>query len=141
MHPEIRHGKHSAERASRIHHFHRARCVRPQSPHFLYANLFNTAVDPNAPPPKRKPGRPKGSGKKPPPDPTIITERIKRPVGRPRKDGLPAGSVGARRANQLRRSSAKMSTEAPQLPPGIPFAGVRGRTPLFKVAVVLILDG
>jgi hypothetical protein len=87
--------------------------------------IFFLAVDPSAPPPKRKPGRPKGSGKKPPPDPAIITERVKRPVGRPRKDGLPAGSVGARRANQLRRSSVKMSTEAPQLPPGIPFAGVR----------------
>ncbi|KAJ3560004.1 hypothetical protein NP233_g11113 [Leucocoprinus birnbaumii] len=44
-------------------------------------------------PVKRRPGRPKGSSKKnllggPPPPP-----KIKRPVGRPRKDGLPAGSV------------------------------------------------
>ncbi|KAF5359339.1 hypothetical protein D9756_003014 [Leucocoprinus leucothites] len=47
-----------------------------------------------AEPVKRRPGRPKGSSKKnllggPPPPP-----KIKRPVGRPRKDGLPAGSVG-----------------------------------------------
>ncbi|KAG2749933.1 hypothetical protein P692DRAFT_20847812 [Suillus brevipes Sb2] len=81
------------------------------------------AVDPNEPPPKRKPGRPKGSGKKQPPDPTIISEKIKRPVGRPRKDGLPAGSVGARKANQQRRSSVKLSADAPQLPPGVPFPG------------------
>ncbi|KAG2045608.1 hypothetical protein BDR06DRAFT_1015476 [Suillus hirtellus] len=33
------------------------------------------AVDPNEPPPKRKPGQPKGSGKKQPPDPTIISKR------------------------------------------------------------------
>ncbi|KAJ3720437.1 hypothetical protein FB446DRAFT_324540 [Lentinula raphanica] len=41
---------------------------------------------------KRKPGRPKGTGKK-------IKDRIippKRPVGRPRRDGLPSGSVTVR---------------------------------------------
>lgn len=44
---------------------------------------------------KRKRGRPKGSGKKPTdPDAPIISNGSKRPVGRPRKDGLPAGSVG-----------------------------------------------
>lgn len=48
-------------------------------------------------PVKRRPGRPKGSSKKnllggtPPPP------KIKRPVGRPRKDGFPAGSVGPSR--------------------------------------------
>jgi hypothetical protein len=49
-------------------------------------------------PVKRKPGRPKGSGRKPhapPPAP-----KIKRPVGRPRKDGLPAGSMGSRKLNR-----------------------------------------
>lgn len=45
-------------------------------------------------PPKRRPGRPKGSVKKA----LLGTEtpsssKVKRPVGRPRKDGLPAGSV------------------------------------------------
>ncbi|EIN04018.1 hypothetical protein PUNSTDRAFT_146764 [Punctularia strigosozonata HHB-11173 SS5] len=46
-------------------------------------------------PVKRGRGRPKGSGKK-----HLIEDtspKIKRPVGRPRKDGLPAGSVGAPR--------------------------------------------
>ncbi|KAJ4474309.1 hypothetical protein J3R30DRAFT_3507398 [Lentinula aciculospora] len=41
---------------------------------------------------KRRPGRPKGTGKK-------VKERIlspKRPVGRPRRDGLPSGSVTVR---------------------------------------------
>ncbi|KAJ3888010.1 hypothetical protein GG344DRAFT_54556 [Lentinula edodes] len=41
---------------------------------------------------KRRPGRPKGTGKK-------VKERIvshKRPVGRPRRDGLPSGSVSIR---------------------------------------------
>ncbi|KAJ3996726.1 hypothetical protein F5050DRAFT_1692169 [Lentinula boryana] len=41
---------------------------------------------------KRKPGRPKGTGKK-------VKDRIippKRPVGRPRRDGLPSGSVTVR---------------------------------------------
>jgi hypothetical protein len=53
------------------------------------------AVDTNVQPitpVKRGPGRPKGSGVKKHIDPnTPITP--KRPVGRPRKDGLPAGSV------------------------------------------------
>ncbi|KAG6844688.1 hypothetical protein H0H87_004663 [Tephrocybe sp. NHM501043] len=47
-------------------------------------------------PAKRKPGRPKGSTKKnitgEPPAP-----KVKRPVGRPRKDGFPAGSLGSAR--------------------------------------------
>jgi hypothetical protein len=50
---------------------------------------------------KRKPGRPKGTGRKPhapPPAP-----KIKRPVGRPRKDGLPAGSMGRRKLNRGQR--------------------------------------
>ena len=46
-------------------------------------------------PQKRRPGRPKGSGKKyPEANPNL--PKIKRPVGRPRKDGLPAGSLGPR---------------------------------------------
>ncbi|KAI0707393.1 hypothetical protein C8Q76DRAFT_628872 [Earliella scabrosa] len=52
-------------------------------------------------PVKRKPGRPKGSGKKPV-DPNA-PPKIKRPVGRPRKDGLPAGSVGPRRPSRPRK--------------------------------------
>ncbi|KAJ3476757.1 hypothetical protein NLI96_g10942 [Meripilus lineatus] len=60
------------------------------------------SLDPNAPvsgtpdsPSKRRPGRPKGSVKKPV-DPNA-EPKVKRPVGRPRKDGLPAGSVGPKR--------------------------------------------
>jgi hypothetical protein len=52
-------------------------------------------VDPSVPPVppvKRGPGRPKGSGIKKHLDPNTPIPP-KRPVGRPRKDGLPAGSV------------------------------------------------
>ncbi|CCM02228.1 uncharacterized protein FIBRA_04308 [Fibroporia radiculosa] len=52
-------------------------------------------------PVKRRPGRPKGSGKKQL-DPSA-EPKVKRPVGRPRKDGLPAGSVGPRRAARPRK--------------------------------------
>ncbi|TCD61922.1 hypothetical protein EIP91_007714 [Steccherinum ochraceum] len=52
-------------------------------------------------PVKRRPGRPKGSGKKQL-DPNA-EPKIKRPVGRPRKDGLPAGSVGPKRPNRPRK--------------------------------------
>jgi hypothetical protein len=69
----------------------------------------NGAGDPGAIPAKRKPGRPKGSVKKPTaagagdaPDPT----KIKRPVGRPRKDGLPAGSVQKTGSSSRPRKSA-----------------------------------
>ncbi|KAG9316068.1 hypothetical protein JVU11DRAFT_3735 [Chiua virens] len=81
------------------------------------------SVDPNATPVKRRPGRPKGSGKKQPSEnPTVIGEKIKRPVGRPRKDGLPAGSVGTRRT-QSRKSAGKTHAEAGPSPPGVPFPG------------------
>ncbi|KAG2151794.1 hypothetical protein BD769DRAFT_1686642 [Suillus cothurnatus] len=93
------------------------------SPSLHQSSTIVQAVDPNEPPPKRKRGRPKGSGKKQPPDPAVISEKIKRPVGRPRKDGLPAGSVGARKANQQPRSSVKLSADALQPPPGVPFPG------------------
>ncbi|KAG6868352.1 hypothetical protein C0993_004576 [Termitomyces sp. T159_Od127] len=48
-------------------------------------------------PAKRRPGRPKGSTKKNVGDEASVA-RVKRPVGRPRKDGFPAGSVGPARA-------------------------------------------
>ncbi|KAH8100770.1 hypothetical protein BXZ70DRAFT_935746 [Cristinia sonorae] len=50
---------------------------------------------------KRRPGRPKGSGKKQL-DPNA-EPKMKRPVGRPRKDGLPAGSVGPKRPGRPRK--------------------------------------
>ncbi|KAG6337103.1 hypothetical protein ID866_1977 [Astraeus odoratus] len=79
----------------------------------------------NAPPVKRRPGRPKGSGKKQQGNnlPVVAGEKIKRPVGRPRKDGLPAGSVGPRRATRPRKSSVKTNVDATPLPPGVPFPG------------------
>jgi hypothetical protein len=52
-------------------------------------------------PVKRRPGRPKGSGKK-----QLEGNgepKIKRPVGRPRKDGLPAGSVGPKKPARPRK--------------------------------------
>ncbi|OCH95358.1 hypothetical protein OBBRIDRAFT_745512 [Obba rivulosa] len=69
-------------------------------------------------PAKRKPGRPKGSGKKPV-DPDA-EPKMKRPVGRPRKDGLPAGSVGPRRVSRTRKR-----------PPGTFASGIQQPGPLF----------
>lgn len=58
------------------------------------------SVSPESPT-KRRPGRPKGSGKK---SIDMNTEpRLKRPVGRPRKDGLPAGSVGPKKPGRPRK--------------------------------------
>ncbi|KAK7461890.1 hypothetical protein VKT23_008322 [Stygiomarasmius scandens] len=68
-------------------------------------NNTNNAMNPNEAPVKRKPGRPKGSGKKQPgatptPSPSSSQPGQKRPVGRPRRDGLPAGSVGSSRVRK-----------------------------------------
>jgi hypothetical protein len=49
---------------------------------------------------KRRPGRPKGSTKKNLLAGEVLPPKIKRPVGRPRKDGLPAGSVGPSRVKR-----------------------------------------
>lgn len=82
-------------------------------------------LEPNTPPVKRRPGRPKGSGKKQQANlPVVAGEKIKRPVGRPRKDGLPAGSVGPRHSTKPRKPSVKTGPDGPQLPPGVPFPGV-----------------
>ncbi|KAI0775239.1 hypothetical protein BD413DRAFT_534202 [Trametes elegans] len=66
-------------------------------------------------PVKRRPGRPKGSGKKPV-DPNA-PPKIKRPVGRPRKDGLPAGSVGPRRPSRPRKRPPGTYASGPQSSP------------------------
>lgn len=91
----------------------------------MYITDTNTVMlESSTPPMKRRPGRPKGSGKKQQTDLPVVTgEKIKRPVGRPRKDGLPAGSVGPRRPAKPRKSLVK-TTDVPQLPPGVPFPGV-----------------
>ncbi|KAI0649145.1 hypothetical protein C8Q79DRAFT_949043 [Trametes meyenii] len=81
-------------------------------------------------PVKRRPGRPKGSGKKPI-DPNA-PPKIKRPVGRPRKDGLPAGSVGPRRPSRPRkRPPGSFASGSQASPPasfayGTPFVGETG---------------
>lgn len=53
-------------------------------------------LNPDGTPIKRRPGRPKGSTKKNLLAGSPLPPKIKRPVGRPRKDGFPAGSVGSR---------------------------------------------
>jgi hypothetical protein len=82
----------------------------PVVPH----QIQNPTVIPDVPQ-KRKPGRPKGSTKKalssidPPPP------KVKRPVGRPRKDGFPAGSVGPTRVRPPKqpRTNQAPSASAP----------------------------
>ncbi|CAL1716058.1 unnamed protein product [Somion occarium] len=64
--------------------------VAPQAPQAPVAPAPNPET-----PMKRRPGRPKGSGKKQ--TDSSAEPKLKRPVGRPRKDGLPAGSVGPKR--------------------------------------------
>ncbi|KAF9007505.1 hypothetical protein BDQ17DRAFT_1350764 [Cyathus striatus] len=66
------------------------------------------AVDPEQPI-KRRPGRPKGSTKKNLLGGSPIPPKIKRPVGRPRKDGFPAGSVGPSRSRIKREKPISMS--------------------------------
>ena len=54
------------------------------------------ALNPDGTSLKRRPGRPKGSTKKNLLAGSPLPPKVKRPVGRPRKDGFPAGSVGSR---------------------------------------------
>ena len=84
----------------------------PQNNHQFQEQTLNLNVDPqpvassSAEHVKRRPGRPKGSTKK-----TLLgtaspsPAKAKRPVGRPRKDGLPAGSVGPSRKREKPASS------------------------------------
>ena len=76
------------------------------------------------PPAKRRPGRPKGSGKK---NIDLNTEvKVKRPVGRPRKDGLPAGSVGPKKPGRPRkRAPGSYATPTNMQSPGLQYP-VRG---------------
>ncbi|EKM57779.1 uncharacterized protein PHACADRAFT_206656 [Phanerochaete carnosa HHB-10118-sp] len=78
-----------------------------------------TVVQPEQPV-KRRPGRPKGSGKK---AIDLSTEpKIKRPVGRPRKDGLPAGSVGPKKPGRPRkRAPGSFATPTNLQSPGPPY--------------------
>ncbi|KAJ8469325.1 hypothetical protein ONZ45_g16925 [Pleurotus djamor] len=79
------------------------------SQHPVTAPTVASAQEETVTPPKRKPGRPKGSGKK-----QLLTTgepKVKRPVGRPRKDGLPAGSLGVVKRPTIRRSSTDATYE------------------------------
>ena len=58
-------------------------------------------------PAKRRPGRPKGSTKKNLLGTALPTAKVKRPVGRPRKDGMPAGSVGPTRQKRERQPTVR----------------------------------
>jgi len=57
------------------------------------ANTNPATVSDGSEPAKRGPGRPKGSTKKAMEGDPNSPPKVKRPVGRPRKDGKPAGSV------------------------------------------------
>jgi hypothetical protein len=92
-------------------------------------------------PPKRRPGRPRGSGKKsaeisqhgtPVPGPP----KIKRPVGRPRKDGFPAGSVGPRRSNRTSKGAADSSSSSAGPASVFPYSSV---SPTFVILKHLII--
>jgi hypothetical protein len=86
----------------------------------------------SAPPTKRKPGRPKGSGKKSSnvPEASVpVAAKMKRPVGRPRKDGFPAGSVSSRRNDRPSKASnvkpgAEASTSGNALSAAFTYPGV-----------------
>ncbi|KAJ2924641.1 hypothetical protein H1R20_g12446, partial [Candolleomyces eurysporus] len=126
----------------------------PQNNHqFPQEQTLNINVDPqpvassSEEPAKRRPGRPKGSTKKtllgtPTPSPA----KAKRPVGRPRKDGLPAGSV----ASSKKREKAASSTFFLPAPPadsnfqGVPYPQPMSMyptpVPQFVSAPVLQID-
>lgn len=93
------------------------------------------AAPADAPPAKRRPGRPKGSGKK---AIDLSTEpKVKRPVGRPRKDGLPAGSVGPKKPGRPRkRAPGSFATPTQMQSPGLPYA-VRAALCVCAVCVLM----
>ncbi|KAF8636798.1 hypothetical protein AX17_003260 [Amanita inopinata Kibby_2008] len=76
-------------------------------------------------PPKRKRGRPKGSTKKTDGNSPAVP-KVKRPVGRPRKDGLPAGSVPKRTPSKRPRVDTNMSDEYPSFPQWGPSSALSG---------------
>ena len=93
----------------------------------------NGGGEPGATPVKRKPGRPKGSVKKPTAEGASeavdSANKIKRPVGRPRKDGLPAGSVSASGSKVGRpRKSALDKTGVPHVHISKPTSGLSNAT-------------
>lgn len=71
-----------------------------------------SALNSDGNPIKRRPGRPKGSTKKNLLAGEVLPPKLKRPVGRPRKDGLPAGSVGA--SVRLKREATTTTTTTTQ---------------------------
>lgn len=86
-------------------------------------------------PAKRRPGRPKGSGKK---HLENGEPKVKRPVGRPRKDGLPAGSVGPKKPGRPRkRAPGDYATPVGSQGPMISPYGVRYPTSVVRFALTL----
>ena len=79
---------------------------QPQLPPSTGPSDTNASIDS---PTKRRPGRPKGSGKKSIDLGTQIM-KPKRPVGRPRKDGLPPGSVVERKQRPRKRPPGTFAT-------------------------------
>ncbi|TFK35602.1 hypothetical protein BDQ12DRAFT_688024 [Crucibulum laeve] len=68
-------------------------------------------------PAKRRPGRPKGSTKKNLLGGAPEPPKVKRPVGRPRKDGLPAGSTGPTRSRPKRDKTISNGLAGVSYPP------------------------
>ena len=105
----------------------------PSQPAGAPSNPAQNGGDPGAIPVKRKPGRPKGSVKKPTPAGEAVdpATKVKRPVGRPRKDGLPAGSVNSGARSRPRKSAPEKmdgsdvrAGDAPAGHSGIPAFGI-----------------
>ncbi|KAF5342510.1 hypothetical protein D9611_001345 [Ephemerocybe angulata] len=102
-------------------------------------------VDPPPPddPPKRRPGRPKGSVKKALLGTGSPSSKTKRPVGRPRKDGLPAGSVpGTSKHKRERTSQSFFVPDASFQGVAYPstMAGYHPPVPQFVTAPVMPID-
>ncbi|KAJ3515918.1 hypothetical protein NLJ89_g1451 [Agrocybe chaxingu] len=95
------------------------------------ASSSGTALNPDGTPVKRRPGRPKGSTKKNLLTGSPLPAKIKRPVGRPRKDGLPAGSVGPAR---VKKEKAQVFVTGVGYPQPAPY-GYSVSAPIFKLQI------
>ncbi|CAA7267544.1 unnamed protein product [Cyclocybe aegerita] len=93
------------------------------------ASSSETALNLDGTPAKRRPGRPKGSTKKNLLTGSPLPPKIKRPVGRPRKDGLPAGSVGPSR---VKKEKAQVFVTGVGYPQPAPY-GYSISAPIFQI--------
>ena len=85
-----------------LNHNHGNQMASVEQPPQQNLQMGQQAMNPDGSPVKRRPGRPKGSTKKNLLAGSPVPAKIKRPVGRPRKDGYPAGSVGPQRTKRER---------------------------------------